>query len=77
MEHGPPGGRRDRHQGGEGDPGGGDIILSVEDIPVVSEENIEKVRNTLATLAGVAPGAAVKMNVLRAGKIIELTGTSR
>ncbi len=43
----------------------------------MSEENIEKVRNTLATLAGVAPGAAVKMNVLRAGKIIELTGTSR
>jgi S1-C subfamily serine protease len=77
VEHGPPGGRRDRHHGGEGDPGGGDIILSVEDIPVVSEENIEKVRNTLATLASVAPGAAVKMNVLRAGKIIELTGTSR
>ncbi|HET9925483.1 MAG TPA: hypothetical protein VFS98_15315 [Methylomirabilota bacterium] len=56
---------------------GGDIILSVENIPMVSEENIEKIRNTLATLAGVAPGVAVKMNVLRAGKIIELTGTSR
>ena len=55
-------------------PVGGDIILSVEDIPVVSEENIEKIRNTLA---GMAPGAPVKMNVLRAGKIIELTGTSR
>ena len=55
-------------------PVGGDIILSVEDIPVVSEENIEKIRNTLA---GMAPGAPVKMNVLRAGKIIELTGTSQ
>jgi serine protease Do len=55
-------------------PVGGDIILSVEDIPVVSEENIEKIRNTLAR---VAPGAPVKMNVLRAGKVIELTGTSR
>ena len=40
----------------------------------MSEENIEKIRNTLA---GMAPGAPVKMNVLRAGKIIELTGTSR
>jgi S1-C subfamily serine protease len=52
---------------------GGDIILSVEDIPVASEDNIEKIRNTLA---GVAPGAAFKMSVLRAGKVIELTGTS-
>jgi len=55
-------------------PVGGDIILSVEDIPVVSEENIEKIRNTLAS---VAPGTPVKMNVLRAGKVLELTGTSR
>jgi len=55
-------------------PVGGDIILSVEDIPVVSEENIEQIRNTLAR---VAPGAPVKMSVLRAGKVIELTGTSR
>jgi len=54
-------------------PVGGDIILSVDDIPVVSEENIEKIRNRLA---GVPPGAAFKMNVLRAGKVIELTGTS-
>jgi serine protease Do len=52
---------------------GGDIILSVADIPVVSEENIEKIRNTLA---GVAPGAAFKIRVLRAGNVIELTGTS-
>ena len=55
-------------------PVGGDIILSVEDIPVVSEENIEKIRNTLA---GSAPGSRFKMTVLRAGKVIELTGTSQ
>jgi serine protease Do len=54
-------------------PVGGDIILSVDDIPVVSEDNIEKIRNRLA---GVAPGASFKMSVLRAGKVIELTGTS-
>jgi serine protease Do len=53
---------------------GGDIILSVEDIPVVSEDSIEKIRNTLV---GVAPGAEFKMSVLRAGKVIELTGTSQ
>ena len=53
---------------------GGDIILSVDDIPVVSEDNIEQIRNKLA---GVAPGTPFKMNVLRAGKILELTGTSQ
>ena len=52
---------------------GGDIILSVDDIPVVSEDNIEKIRNKLA---GVPPGTPVKMSVLRAGKVIELTGTT-
>ncbi len=51
---------------------GGDIILSVDGIPVVSEDNIEKVRNHLA---GGAPGTPFKMSVLRAGKVIELTGT--
>jgi serine protease Do len=59
--------------GGKEIPVGGDIILSVEDIPVVSEDNIEKIRNALA---GVAPGAEFKMSVLRAGKVIELTGTA-
>jgi serine protease Do len=53
---------------------GGDIILSVDGIPVVSEDNIEKIRNMLV---GKAPGAPFKMNVLRAGKVIELTGTSQ
>ena len=59
--------------GGKEIPVGGDIILSVDALPVVSEANIEKIRNRLA---GVAPGASFKMRVLRAGKIIELTGTS-
>jgi serine protease Do len=60
--------------GGKQIPVGGDIILSVEDISVVSEENIEKIRNMLA---GLATGAPFKMSVLRAGKVIELTGTSQ
>jgi serine protease Do len=55
-------------------PVGGDIILSVDDIPVVSEDNIEQIRNRLASMA---PGAPFKMSVLRAGKIIELSGTSQ
>jgi serine protease Do len=59
--------------GGKEIPVGGDIVLSVEDIPVVSEDNIEQIRNRLA---GVAPGATFKMSVLRAGKVIELTGTA-
>jgi S1-C subfamily serine protease len=55
-------------------PVGGDIILSVEGIPVESEDSIEKIRNTLA---GVAPGAPFTMKVLRGGKVIELTGTAQ
>ena len=55
-------------------PVGGDIILSVEGIPVVSEDNIEMIRNQLA---GGAPGSTFKMTVLRAGKVLELTGTSQ
>jgi serine protease Do len=69
-------------QGGDGTvtiagkeiPVGGDIILSVDGIDVVSEDNIEKIRNRLA---GMAPGAPFKMNVLRGGRILELTGTSQ
>ncbi len=53
---------------------GGDIILSVDDIPVVSEDNIEQIRNKLAAIA---PGTPFKMSVLRAGKIIELTGAAQ
>jgi serine protease Do len=53
---------------------GGDIILSVDGIPVVSEDNIEKIRNKLAAAP---PGTPFKVNVLRAGKLIELTSTSQ
>lgn len=53
---------------------GGDIILSVEDIPVLSEDHIEQIRNKLA---GVAPGSQFTVRVLRGGKIIDLTGTSQ
>jgi serine protease Do len=53
---------------------GGDIILSVDGIPVVSEDNIEKIRTRLA---GIPPGTPFKMSVLRAGKVIELTSTSQ
>jgi serine protease Do len=60
--------------GGKQIPVGGDIILSVEGIPVVSEDNIEAIRNKLA---GTAPGRPFKMSVLRAGRILELTGTSQ
>jgi len=53
---------------------GGDVILSVEGIPVVSEENIEKIRNKLA---GLPPGTPFKISVLRAGKLIELAGVAQ
>jgi len=53
---------------------GGDIILSVDGIPVVSEDNIEKIRNRLA---GLKPGTPFKMSVLRAGKVLELTSTAQ
>jgi serine protease Do len=53
---------------------GGDIILSVDGIPVVSEDNIEKIRNRLAA----APlGTPFKMTALRAGKVIELVGKTQ
>jgi len=52
----------------------GDIILSVDGIPAVSEDNIERIRSRLASAP---PGAPFKMSVLRAGKVIELTGTSQ
>jgi serine protease Do len=53
---------------------GGDIILSVDDVPVVSEDNIEQIRNKLAS---VPRGTPFKMNVLRAGKVLVLTGTTQ
>jgi serine protease Do len=53
---------------------GGDIILSVAGVPIVSEDNIEKIRNSLAAAP---PGTPFKVSVLRAGKVIELTGMSQ
>ena len=53
---------------------GGDIILSVDGIPVVSEENIEKIRNKLASVPADTP---FTMSVLRAGKVIELAGKTK
>src|SRR5262249_56207226 len=51
----------------------GDIILSVDDIAVVSEDAIEQIRNKLAR----APvGTPFKVTALRAGKVIELSGTT-
>ena len=53
---------------------GGDIILAVDGVPIGSDGNIEKIRNRLAAEP---PGTSFKMKVLRAGKIIELTGKTQ
>jgi len=50
---------------------GGDVLLSINDIPMTSEENIEKIADILGALA---PGSSFKVSALRAGKIITLTG---
>ena len=59
--------------GGQDIAVGGDIILSVDGIPVVSEDNIEKIRDKLAA---VPRGTPFKMNVLRDGRVIDLTGVT-
>jgi serine protease Do len=59
--------------GGQEIPVGGDIILSIDGTPAVSEESIEKIRNRLA---GAPPNTPFKVSVLRAGKVIDLTGTT-
>jgi serine protease Do len=51
---------------------GGDIILSVDGVPADSPANMMKIRDQLAARK---PGETIKASVLRAGKIIELTGT--
>jgi serine protease Do len=53
---------------------GGDVILSVDGVPVGSEDNVEKIRNRLASEP---PGTPFKMKVLRAGKIVELVGKTQ
>ena len=56
--------------GGEQIVLGGDIMLSVEGIPA-GAANIIKIRDLLATKA---PGSPFKATVLRAGRVLELTG---
>ena len=53
---------------------GGDIILSVDGMHVGTDGNLEKIR---ATLAGKPASSRFTMKVLRAGKIIELTGKTQ
>jgi serine protease Do len=50
---------------------GGDIILSVEGVPATNAANMAKVRDHLATMK---PGQEIKAVILRAGRVIELTG---
>src|SRR6267142_5761689 len=50
---------------------GGDIILSVEGLPVGQADDHEKIRDILSKKA---PGAPFSMKILRAGKILDLTG---
>ena len=50
---------------------GGDIILSIEGVPASSAANMMKIRDHLA---GLKAGSELKATVLRAGKIIDLTG---
>jgi serine protease Do len=60
--------------GGQQIPVGGDIILAVDGVSVGSGDNVEKIRNRLAAEP---PGTRFKMKVLRAGKVIELTGKTQ
>jgi serine protease Do len=52
-------------------PLGGDIILSVEGIPLAAG-NLGMIRDTMNKLAA---GAPYKVSILRAGQVLELTGT--
>src|SRR5215467_3928978 len=51
---------------------GGDILLSVEGIPADSAANMMKVRDHLAAMKS---GAPLKATIVRAGKVMEVTGT--
>ena len=50
---------------------GGDIILAVQGIPIGGIAQYEQIRQTLSSLPR---GSAIKVTVLRAGQVIELTG---
>ena len=49
----------------------GDIVLSMADIPIKSEADIPKIREKVGAMS---TGQPFKASVLRAGKVIELTG---
>ncbi len=51
-------------------PLGGDIILSIDGIPMAMP-NIPKIRDTMNRLA---PGSTFTLTILRAGQVLELTG---
>ena len=53
---------------------GGDIILSVNGLPIGPSGNIERIRSDLAARPA---GSLFTMKVLRAGKVIELTGKTQ
>ena len=53
---------------------GGDVILTVDGMPVGSEDNVEKIRRRLAAEPA---GTPFKMKVVRAGKVVELTGKTQ
>jgi serine protease Do len=53
---------------------GGDVILSVDDMAVGSDDNVEKIRNRLASQPS---GTPFKMKVLRAGKVVVLSGKTQ
>ena len=50
---------------------GGDILLTVEGIPAGSVGNLVKIRDLLS---GLKPGAPFKGTILRAGRVLEVTG---
>ena len=57
--------------GGTPVPLGGDILLSVEGIPVGSGGSLAKIRDLLGSKG---PGDSFKVTALRAGRVLELTG---
>jgi S1-C subfamily serine protease len=59
--------------GGDQIPLGGDIILTVEGIKIEAV-NLTKIRDVLATKS---PGSPFKVTVLRAGRVLELTGLAQ
>jgi serine protease Do len=49
---------------------GGDILLSIDDIPLLSAADVAKVRERLNSLS---PGTTIKATVMRLGKLVEVT----